>query len=323
MRAPTSTPSATTSAAPAAVRAVLSPAALGRLGLGWGAVVALAVLRPDPTSPGTGVVLALLAGIVAIIVACASGVVAQAEHLARRLGEPYGTLVLTLSIVVIEVVLISSVLLGPGDHATIARDSVMAVAMIILNLVAGAALLVGGRRHGVLRPNPAGLSAYLALLGVLLTAAFVLPGLIGDGGAYAPGQAVATGVLTLVLYGWFLHRQTGPQRRDFQEPRARVRAARADSATTAADRRGRRREIGLRSGVLVATVVPIMLLSHDMAGLLDLALGRVGAPAALSGILIAAVVFLPETLTALRAAAAGETQRVVNLCHGGWSPRWA
>lgn len=115
MRAPTSTPSATTSAAPAAVRAVLSPAALGRLGLGWGAVVALAVLRPDPTSPGTGVVLALLAGIVAIIVACASGVVAQAEHLARRLGEPYGTLVLTLSIVVIEVVLISSVLLGPGD----------------------------------------------------------------------------------------------------------------------------------------------------------------------------------------------------------------
>ena len=56
--------------------------------------------------------------------------------------------------------------------------------------------------------------------------------------------------------------------------------------------------------------------SHDMASLLDDGLGRVGAPPALAGALIAAIVFLPESLTALRAALAGEIQRVSNLCHG-------
>jgi Ca2+:H+ antiporter len=70
--------------------------------------------------------------IIAVILICAFGVVTEAEHLANRLGDPYGSLVLTISICLIEVILIAAVLLGPGDHATIARDSVMAVSMIIL-----------------------------------------------------------------------------------------------------------------------------------------------------------------------------------------------
>src|SRR5699024_1954108 len=75
-------------------------------------------------------------------------------------------------------------------------------------------------------------------------------------------------------------------------------------------------EILTRAMVLVLTVIPIVLLSHDMATLLDQGLGRIGAPTALSGILIAAIVFLPETITAIRAAASAEIQRMSNLCHG-------
>ena len=77
-----------------------------------------------------------------------------------------------------------------------------------------------------------------------------------------------------------------------------------------------RTEILARLALLVITVVPIVVLSHDMASLLDDGLGRVGAPPALAGALIAAIVFLPESLTALRAALAGEIPRVSNLCHG-------
>src|SRR5699024_10403544 len=77
-----------------------------------------------------------------------------------------------------------------------------------------------------------------------------------------------------------------------------------------------RTEVIARTAVLVATVIPIVLLSHDMAALLDVGLDRVGAPIALSGILIAMIVFLPETITAVRAAQTGEIQRVSNLCHG-------
>ena len=93
----------------------------------------------------------ILAAIVVVIVICAFGVVTHAEHLARRLGI-HGTLVLTLSIVIIEVILISAVMLGPGDYPTIARDSVMAVSMIILNLVIGVALIVGSSRHKICDP---------------------------------------------------------------------------------------------------------------------------------------------------------------------------
>jgi Ca2+/H+ antiporter len=78
----------------------------------------------------------------------AFGVVHQAEELAHKLGEPFGTLVLTLTVVIIEVVLISSVMLGPSGSSTIARDSVFAVMMIIINGVMGVSLLLGGMKHG-------------------------------------------------------------------------------------------------------------------------------------------------------------------------------
>ena len=304
-----------------ALRSVLHPAVILRLLLGWGAYLALILAQPLLTGHLPAAALtALLTGIIVVILVCASGVVEQAEHLAQRLGDPYGTLVLTLSVVLIEVILISAVMLGPGGHASIARDSVMAVSMIILDLVIGACLIVGGARHGGLRPNRAGVSAYLTLLIVLAATAFALPGLIGDDGAYTGAQAVLVAAMTIVFYAYFLQRQMGPQRADFQEPGAssapELPAAAASSAAITEVLRAQRAEIMLRALVLVAAVVPIVLLSHHMAALLDEALARLQAPAELSGLVIAAIVFLPETITALRAALAGEMQRVSNLCHG-------
>lgn len=191
---------------------ILTPVALVRLALGWGAVVVLALTGPLLEPPvATPLLVSALAVIIGVIVLCSFGVVKEAEQLAHRLGDPYGTLVLTLSIVLIEVVLISAVMLGPGEHTTIARDSVMAVSMIILNAVVGASLLVGGLRHGDLRINRTGTSSYLALLVPLLAVALVLPVMIGQGGAYTGGQAVTVIVLTLALYAFFLVRQMGVQ----------------------------------------------------------------------------------------------------------------
>ena len=300
------------------LRSVLTPAARFRLALGWGSFLAMTFAgRLLSGSLPTPLLIAVLAAIVGVIVGCAFGVVIEAEHLARRLGDPYGTLVLTLSIVMIEVILISAVMLGPGEHATIARDSVMAVSMIILNLVIGVALLAGGLRHGDLRANRTGVSTYLALLVVLLATALALPGLIGEAGAFRPGQAIPIAVLTVALYGFFLYRQTGTQRADFQEVgsgASRPAEQPKPAMTELLDRH--RPELIARTAVLVATVIPIVLLSHDMAALLDDGLGRLGAPVALSGILIAMIVFLPETITTIRAALLREMQRVSNLCHG-------
>ena len=245
----------------------------------------------------------------------------QAEALAHRLGDPYGSLVLTLSIVLIEVILISAVMLGPGEHATIARDSVMAVSMIILNLVIGLALLLGGLRHRGMAHNRTGTSAYLSMLVVLVALAFGLPGLIGDNGAYTIGQEIPIIVLTLALYAFFLFRQMGAQADDFTEVDERlrpVRAAEREEPRTPVREvlAAHRVEVLTRLVLLVVTVVPIVLLSHDMAALLDDGLGRLGAPVALAGLLIAGIVFLPESITSIRAALNGEAQRVNNLCHG-------
>ncbi|MBP2414814.1 Ca2+:H+ antiporter [Arthrobacter stackebrandtii] len=312
-------------------RSIFTRTAIMRIIVGWGAVAALMLAAPllEPPVP-TPLLATALAAIIAVILLCSFGVVHEAEHLARRLGDPYGSLVLTLSIVLIEVVLISAVMLGPGEHATIARDSVFAVSMIILNGVIGLSLLLGGLRHGGLRHNRTGTSAYFAMIIVLASLAFALPALIGTGGSYTTGQESPIILLSMGLYAFFLVRQMGAQAGDFTEvdPRLPAAAATSDAGTASgaqvpAQRRPiteilaeHRAEVLLRLGVLVVTVLPIVLLSHDMAALLDDGLGRAGAPVALSGILIAMIVFLPETITTIRAALAGEAQRVSNLCHG-------
>ena len=345
----------------AALRSIITPTAILRLVLGWGVFIALQFMGSllAPPVPLPLLVTALIV-IIAVILICAFGVVTEAEHLANRLGDPYGSLVLTISICLIEVVLIAAVLLGPGDHATIARDSVMAVSMIILGAVVGLCLLVGGLRHGALTHNRTGVSNYLVMIVVFAALAFAVPALIGTpDGAYEIWQEIPIIVVTVGAYAFFLYRQMGPQAHEFTEA-APVGVATASassstettrpSLTEAADQAELRRpqeagqsesrrpeaadlaggesqgivaiisthrvEIILRLVLLVATVLPIVLLSHDMATLLDDGLGRLGAPVALSGVVIAMIVFLPETLTSLRAAWNGEIQRVSNLCHG-------
>ncbi|MGW9157720.1 MULTISPECIES: calcium:proton antiporter [unclassified Microbacterium] len=305
------------------LKQLIRPTDIVRVALGWGAFVAILLLHPVLVAPVPGPVLVIaLLAIIAVILVCAFGVVKQAEALAHRLGDPYGSLVLTLSIVLIEVILISAVMLGPGEHATIARDSVMAVAMIIMNLVIGLALLVGGLRHRGMAHNRTGTSAYLSMLVVLVALAFGLPALIGTDGSYTTAQEIPIVVLTLALYAFFLYRQMGAQASDFTEvdPRLRQRVERQEKAEeTGGIRqvlREHRTEVIVRLALLVVTVIPIVLLSHDMAALLDDGLGRLGAPVALAGVLIAGIVFLPESITAVRAALGGEAQRVNNLCHG-------
>ena len=334
----------------AALRTIVTPTAILRLILGWGVFIALQFMGSllAPPVPMPLLVTALLV-IIAVILICAFGVVTEAEHLANRLGDPYGSLVLTISICLIEVILIAAVLLGPGDHATIARDSVMAVSMIILNAVIGLCLLVGGLRHGALTHNRTGVSNYLVMIVVFAALAFAVPALIGTpDGAYEIWQEIPIIVVTVGAYVFFLYRQMGSQAHEFTEV-VPVGAASAGASSTAGTTHSspteaaglgessrpeeadqvenepqgiveilstHRVEIIIRLVLLVATVLPIVLLSHDMATLLDDGLGRLGAPVALSGVVIAMIVFLPETLTSLRAAWNGEIQRVSNLCHG-------
>ncbi len=272
---------------------------------------------------------AVAAGVFAIlfttILAASFGVVHEADHLAQQLGEPYGTLILTLSIVSIEVILIASVLLGPGESATIGRDSIFAVMMIILNLVMGLCLLAGSARHGDQEYNAQGATAYLAMIVLLTGTALVLPNHTSGAGRFTAPQAVGVAVLTAILYGGFLWMQMRSHRRYFIQPapgHMAVPAAQPLQAPAPAPTAGHgtagRRAMAVRSLVLLALIVPIVLLAHYLAIVTDYGIAAAKAPAAVGGVLIAIIVFTPESITAVRAAMNNEMQRAINLCLGAF-----
>lgn len=265
-----------------------------------------------------------------IIIWAAFGVVHEAEVLARRLGEPFGTLILTLSIVIIEVALISAVMLGAKGAPTLGRDTMFAVLMIVLNGVVGLGLLVGGLRHFAQSYNMKGATSYLAVIIPLTVIPLVLPNFTtstGEG-TLTTLQSVSFSVFTVALYGAFLVLQTGRHRSFFLEPTREqappVRAAPhgqvpSEDTFEVVEDDGHEDPGGATSThviLLLANILPIVILAKSLAVVLDFGIIQLGAPVALGGILIAMVVFTPECIAALRAISANQLQRAINLCLG-------
>ncbi|UZF90796.1 calcium:proton antiporter [Bosea sp. NBC_00550] len=250
-----------------------------------------------------------------VIIWSSFGVVHEAEDLADRLGEPYGTLILTLSIVIIEVALVGAVMLGAKGAPTLGRDTMFAVLMIVLNGVVGIGLLIGGLRHFQQRYNLKGATSYLAVIIPLTVIPLFLPNFTTStpDGTLTSFQAIAFSIFTVALYGAFLALQTGRHSMFFREPEEDgkpVAAAGVEEESSSA------REILPHVGLLLANILPIVILSKSLAAVLDFGIAKLGAPAALGGILIAMVVFTPECIAALKAITANQLQRAVNLCLG-------
>ena len=291
-----------------------------RLTIAWLTVAAF-LLAGKAMSTGASPVVAaaLFAWLLGVILWSAFGVVHEAEGLAERLGEPFGTLVLTLSIVVIEVALIGAVMLGSHGVPTLGRDTMFAVLMIVLNGVVGLGLLVGGIRYHQQSYSLQGASAYLGVIIPLAVIALVLPNFTTStpGGTMSLLQAIFFSIFTLALYGIFLWLQTGRHRGFFtsgeiaegdvaQPPLAVLHQGHAaGSGSTIA-----------RVGMLLANILPIVILAKSLAKLLDQGIAAMGAPTALGGIIIAMIVFTPEGISALKAVAANQLTRAINLCLG-------
>ncbi|UYY87799.1 calcium:proton antiporter [Alcaligenes sp. SMD-FA] len=264
---------------------------------------------------GTTAAIVFLALFVTIL-AASFGVVREADHLAHQLGEPYGTLILTLSIVLIEVILIASVLLGPGDFPSIGRDSIYAVMMIILNLITGLCLIAGAARNGDQEFNRQGTHTYLSMIVLLTSVGLILPNYTRNAGEFSTTQAIGISVLTGLTYAIFLYLQMGSRRHDYVQPNQTVQSAK-DKAPTPRDPQATRAML-IRSLVLIALILPIVLLAHDLAIVTDYGIAASGAPVAVGGVLIAIIVFTPESITAIKAAMNNEMQRAINLCLGAF-----
>ncbi len=287
-----------------------------RLGVAWATVAAFAVFGGgwlgglDAPLVAAG----LFAWLFAVILWSAFGVVHEAEELADRLGEPYGTLILTLSIVVIEVALVAAVMLGAKAAPTLGRDTMFAVIMIVMNGLVGLGLILGGLRHHRQNYNLDGGRVSRGDHPAHHHRAHhsELHDLDPDG-SLTVVQAVAFSVLTVVLYGIFLLLQTGRHSDfflDFVKPGAdapEARAAHPDAGAGAILR---------HAGLLLVSLLPIVLLSKSLAAILDHGIKALGAPSALGGVIIAAIVFTPEGISAVKAIRRDQLQRAINLCLG-------
>lgn len=267
--------------------------------------------------------------LLATIIAASFGVVKEADELAHKLGEPYGTLILTLSIVSIEVILISAVMLGPGEFPTIGRDSIFSVMMIIMNLVVGLCILLGSLKYGELEYNAQGTLTYISMIVLLGGMSLLLPNaIIGAGqGIFTSAQAIILSMLIVVMYGFFLVYQMKGYRHLYVQPKKGAMEIPFTLRNTLnnkqddkqnKDHAGHKNEILTRSIVLIAMILPIVLLSHHMAVVVDFGIKAANLPPLLGGVLIAIIVFTPESITAVKAALNNETQRAINLCHGAF-----
>jgi len=249
-------------------------------------------------------VIALIAGILAAVF--------HAEVVAHRVGEPYGTLVLALAVTGIEVALIVSLMIAGGEAARgLARDTVFASVMIILNGMVGLCLLSGGRRHGEQSFGLFGVSAALVTLAAISVLTLVLPNYTTTtpGPVYSRSQLSFIAVVSLMLYGTFVLVQT-VRHRDYFLPTT----AEADEAVHAPPPSN---QMTLLSATLLLVCLgAVVLLAKALSPSLERIVGSIGAPKTLVGIIIAVVVLLPESIAAYQAARANRLQTSLNLALG-------
>jgi Ca2+:H+ antiporter len=248
----------------------------------------------------------------AAVLGSALCVVRHAERLAVRLGEPYGTLILTLSITFIEVMSISAVMLHGENNPTLARDTVFAVVMIVLNGMVGLSLLLGGWRHREQHYNLQGANAYLGVIIPLVVLSLLLP----DYTQTTPGPTLSLAqeaflVLVAVgLYAAFLAIQTGRHSGYFREEDEAAAVGHAAQAGEAPP------PLARHAALLVAYLVPVVFLAEQLAHPVDYLIETLRAPAPLGGVIVAVLVATPEAVGAARAALANHMQRSVNIFLG-------
>jgi Ca2+:H+ antiporter len=257
----------------------------------------------------------VVVGIAVVLIGAVLAAVHHAEVVAHRVGEPYGSLVLAVAVTVIEVALIVTLMVSGGDDtASLARDTVFAAVMITCNGIVGLSLLLGAMRHGVVVFNAEGTGAALATVTTLAVLSLVLPTFTtaASGPQFSPSQLAFAAVASLVLYGAFVLTQT-VRHRDFFLPVAHDGGVLDDDehAEPPSDRAALT-SLGLLLGALVAVVG----LAKVESPAIEDAVAAVGFPQSFVGVVIALLVLLPETLAAGKAARRNRLQTSLNLAFG-------
>jgi Ca2+:H+ antiporter len=247
----------------------------------------------------------------AVILWSAVCVVRHADCLAIKFGEPYGTLILTLSAISIEVVMISTAMLHGANNPTLGRDAIFAVIMIALNGLVGLSLLLGGLRYREQHYNIQGVNAYLNVIMALAVLGLVLPNFTTStsGPTFSTEQGIFFATVSLLLYAVFLLIQTLRHRGYFLDVK--------ETATKHSPHHlARIRSTGFHALMLLLYLGAVIFLAEKFAVPLDNSIEQFHMPQAFGGAVIAALVLSPEGLGGITASLHNQLQRSINILFG-------
>jgi Ca2+:H+ antiporter len=261
----------------------------------------------------------ILLVICAVILAAAVATVRHADVLAHRLGEPFGTLLLTLAITGLEVAMVGFVMSTGDEKPTLARDTMFAVVMLVINGFMGLSLLLGGLRHNEQSYNLQSANAFLILIIPLTVLGLVLPNFTKStpGPTLSTFQMVFLSVMSLAIYAIFMYVQNRRHKGFFVSPEEHA----SESAAQKHDHQhavatGTERSTLFHSLMLGAYGLPLVMLAKQMSLPLESMVERLNAPIALSGFIMATLVLTPESIAAVKAARENRLQRSVNVLLG-------
>src|SRR6266480_1249981 len=282
--------------------------------VGLGTIAILLVVGSDLNELTTRALplLGVFVWLFVVILWSAICVVRHADCLAIKLGEPYGTLILTLSAISIEVVMISTAMLHGANNPTLGRDAIFAVVMIALNGFVGLCLLIGGLRYREQYYNLQGVNSYLNVIMTFAVLGLVLPNFTTSksGPNFSTEQEVFLVVVSLLLYAIFLLIQTVRHRQYFLESKH------VGMASTSAHHPLQVRSTAFHAAMLLLYLVAVIFMAEKFAIPLDNSIEKFHMPQAFGGAIIAALVLSPEGLGAVRASLENQLQRSINILLG-------
>ncbi|AYD66502.1 calcium:proton antiporter [Achromobacter sp. B7] len=244
--------------------------------------------------------------LIAAILCASLSVARHAERIAQKLGDPYGSMILTLSAVLVEVIVLA-IVSSKGGSPTLVRDSIYSAVMLDINGILGVAALIGGFKHGEQAYNDDSARTYSVMILTAVTVSMIVPEFVPQASWRA--YSAFTIVAMLLLYGVFLRMQTGPHSYFFSYSYPEKKTRRNLPAAAQTSWRP-------SAAIMAAGIVAVGFLAELMSHSLDRSLEGVDVPIGLIALIVAGISAAPEMLTALRAALANRMQSVVNIALG-------
>lgn len=261
-----------------------------------------------------------------IVLLLSSSVVGHADRVAERIGQPYGTLILTAAVMTIELSLVASTMLTGESNPTLARDSMFSVVMITLTGVTGVSNVISALKrrdllsNGVLdttqlaAPNLLGALTYFDLISTMCVLALVIPNFsrsTSEANFSTPVNVVLT-VVAIGVYAVFLTAQMGRYRSLYTERDSLI----VSNPEVLDDELSSRLPLWQPTVFLIVGLLLVCLIAESMGQLIETGITDLGLPSSLAGVLVAGLILAPEALNALKAASHGEVQRSMNTLYG-------